>query len=112
MKLDKNKIQTSIGKNPSKAFYKLQILLKDHFPENLKTKFSLQTSSGIFTGDNGQVFTDESEKIIYLGLGDSSKVKIRGVAQLFFSIRRKVEKMGRGRIGNSPSENSHHRPFR
>ncbi|MCG6162195.1 peptidase M17, partial [Leptospira bandrabouensis] len=84
MKLDKNKIQSSIGKNPSKAFYKLQILLKDHFPANLKTKFSLQTSSGIFTGDNGQVFTDETEKIIYLGFGASSKVKVRGDAQKLF----------------------------
>lgn len=92
MKLDKNKIQTSIGKNPSKTFYKLQLLFKDHFPENLKTKYSLQTSSGIFTGDNGQIFTDETEKIIYLGLGDSSKVKTRGIAQHFFSFGEKLRK--------------------
>ncbi|EMN13325.1 leucyl aminopeptidase family protein [Leptospira borgpetersenii] len=92
MKLDKNKIQTSIGKNPSKTFYKLQLLLKDHFPENLKTKYPLQTSSGIFTGDNGQIFTDETEKIIYLGLGDSSKVKTRGIAQHFFQFGEKLRK--------------------
>ncbi|EMG08351.1 hypothetical protein LEP1GSC151_5278 [Leptospira interrogans serovar Grippotyphosa str. LT2186] len=90
MKLDKNKIQISIGKNPSKTFYKLQLLLKDHFPENLKTKFSFQTASGIFTGENGQIFTDEVEKIIYLGLGETSKIKIRGVAQHFFSIWRET----------------------
>ncbi|XDD51308.1 M17 family metallopeptidase [Leptospira sp. WS92.C1] len=92
MKLDKNQIQISIGKNPSKSFYKLQVLLKDHFPENLKTKFPLQTSSGIFTGENGQIFSDESDKIIYLGLGDSTKVKIRGVAQLFFQFGEKLKK--------------------
>ncbi|TGK29082.1 leucyl aminopeptidase [Leptospira gomenensis] len=92
MKLDKNKIQLSIGKNPSKSYYKLQILFKDHFPENLKTKFSLQTAAGIFTGDGGQVFTDESEKIIYLGLGESSKVKIRNVAQQFFTFGEKLKK--------------------
>ncbi|TGM61862.1 leucyl aminopeptidase family protein [Leptospira adleri] len=92
MKLDKNKIQISIGKNTSKSFYKLQVLFKDHFPENLKTKFSLQTSSGIFTGDYGQTFSDEAEKILYLGLGDSSKVKTRSVAQLFFSFGEKLRK--------------------
>lgn len=92
MKLDKNKIQISIGKNPSKTFYKLQLLLKDHFPENLKTKFSFQTASGIFTGENGQIFTDEVEKIIYLGLGETSKIKTRGVAQHFFQFGEKLKK--------------------
>lgn len=92
MKLDKNKIQISIGKNPSKTFYKLQLLLKDYFPENLKTKFSFQTASGIFTGENGQIFTDEVEKIIYLGLGETSKIKTRGVAQHFFQFGEKLKK--------------------
>lgn len=91
MKLDKNKIQISIGKNPSKTFYKLQLLLKDHFPENLKTKFSFQTASGIFTGENGQIFTDEVEKIIYLGLGETSKIKSGESHNIFFNLERNLK---------------------
>ncbi|EPG73194.1 cytosol aminopeptidase family, catalytic domain protein [Leptospira fainei serovar Hurstbridge str. BUT 6] len=92
MKLEKSKIHFAIGKNTSKNIYKIIPVSKDHLPKELEAKFSEQVKSSIFTGEAGQSLVDESDRIIYLGLGDSAKISVRSVAQLFFSFGEKLRK--------------------
>lgn len=92
MKLEKSKIHFSIGKNASKNIYKIVPVAKDHLPKELEAKFSEQIKSSIFTGETGQSLIDESDRIIYLGLGESGKTSVRSVAQLFFSFGEKLRK--------------------
>ncbi|EQA36256.1 cytosol aminopeptidase family, catalytic domain protein [Leptospira inadai serovar Lyme str. 10] len=92
MKLEKSKIHFSIGKNASKNIYKIVPVAKDHLPKELETKFPEQIKSSVFTGETGQSLIDESDRIIYLGLGEAAKASIRSVAQLFFSVGEKLRK--------------------
>ncbi|TGM85461.1 leucyl aminopeptidase [Leptospira licerasiae] len=92
MKIERSKINFSIGKNTSKNIYKVIPVVKDNLPKELESKFSDQIRSGIFSAESGQSFIDESERIIYLGLGNSNKVSIRSVAQIFLGIGEKLRK--------------------
>lgn len=92
MKIERSKINFSIGKNTSKNIYKVIPVVKDNLPKELESKFSDQIRSGIFSAESGQSFIDESERIIYLGLGNSNKVSIRSVAQVFLGIGEKLRK--------------------
>lgn len=92
MKLEKNKLHFSVGKNNSKYFYKVHFIFSEEKDSLPVQPYKDQWEAGIFKGDSNQKLIDESTKTILIGLGKKDKLSIRSLANLFLSLGKKLRK--------------------
>jgi leucyl aminopeptidase len=92
MKIETSPLKFQIGPFKGHSFYKMQFVFQSDLKDTLGDKFSLQISSKVFTADLGQEFKDESEKIIYVGLGEKDKLVFRKFAGIFIKFGERIIK--------------------
>ena len=83
MKIQTSPLKFHIGPHKGNSFYKIKFVFQKELSSLLGDKFSLQINSKVFSADFGQELKDETEKIIYVGLGDKDKIIFRKFAGLF-----------------------------
>jgi leucyl aminopeptidase len=93
MKVEPNNLNYILGDNKSKLHYKLHFIFSDEEKGIHAKKFADQWSAGIFKAEMGQIFTDESSKIILIGLGKSDKFIIRKLAGTFIKLGHRLSKL-------------------
>ncbi|MDF3819689.1 leucyl aminopeptidase [Leptospira sp. 96542] len=92
MKIETSALQIQIGSSKHANHYKLVPLFQEEVKETLGKRFGSQIEAKVFAGDVGQEFKDESEKIIYLGLGEKEKLQFRKFISLFFKFGERILK--------------------
>ena len=86
MKETEPKFKISWGPGTDKNRYRVVMLAKDKYPADFKSAFKDQIDAKIFTGDSGSQLTDETNKTIYIGIGEEDKVEARKLAALFLKL--------------------------
>ncbi|MBM9549204.1 leucyl aminopeptidase [Leptospira sp. 201903074] len=90
MKIEISPLQIQIGAPKSGSYYKLIPIFQEDVKEELGKKFPVQIETKVFSGDLGKEFRDESEKTIYLGLGEKEKLNFRKFISHFFKYGEKI----------------------
>lgn len=86
MKIPSSKLTIYVGKNKAKSHYKVFHLFKDNIPEKISKDLQEQIDAKIFIADAGQMHIDHKEKIIYVGVGEESKLTLRKLAAQYIKI--------------------------
>ncbi|WCL50186.1 leucyl aminopeptidase family protein [Leptospira sp. GIMC2001] len=92
MKIESTPIRYSFGENQSEFVYKTHFVFAEENKNTQAKKFAEQWKAGIFTGEMGQIFTDEASKTILIGLGDPKKLLLRKVAAIFIKLGARLAK--------------------
>ncbi|TGN17340.1 leucyl aminopeptidase [Leptospira idonii] len=92
MKIETSPLSFQIGPLKGDSFYKLILLFQEEVKDELGKKFPTQINAKVFSGDFGQELKDESEKIIYVGLGEKEKLVFRKLAGLFLKFGERILK--------------------
>jgi leucyl aminopeptidase len=92
MKIESTPLKFQIGPIKGHPFYKIQFVFQSELKETLGTKFGLQISSKVFSADFGQELKDETDKTIYIGLGEIDKLIFRKFAGLFLKYGERAVK--------------------
>ena len=92
MKLHISDLQIQSGKQKSGFFYKVYHVSKDSISKEFQSALGEVAKNKIFSGDAGSQYTDHKEKIIYLGLGDLSKLTLRKLASFYIKLGEQIVK--------------------
>jgi leucyl aminopeptidase len=92
MKFIETNSKYSLGKLSSKKHYKLILFFQGEEPKDFQTHFAPHISSKSYTGEAGQIFTDEAHLSLFYCLGPKDKFVFRKAIQTFFSIGEKLSK--------------------
>ncbi|HMV43798.1 MAG TPA: leucyl aminopeptidase [Leptospiraceae bacterium] len=86
MKLPSSKLKMYVGPNKSKSIYKVQHIFKDKVPNSIKKALQFEMDAKMFQADAGQQFINHNDQIIYIGLGEESKLTLRKLASYYFKL--------------------------
>lgn len=93
MKIEGNQLSYSTSDNKSSFHYKVHFVYSGEDKNIQLKKFQEQWKAGIFKADMGQIFTDESNKTILVGLGKADKLLIRKISACFIKLGNKLSKL-------------------
>ncbi|MEM7182305.1 MAG: leucyl aminopeptidase [Spirochaetota bacterium] len=91
MKLEKNKFQYGVGKNPEKNYYKVIHVFKEDLDTHRKNLQEILKTEQ-FAAELGQQYTDPKKNTIYLGLGNKEKFVIRKIGKIYIKLGEQVAK--------------------
>ncbi|WP_411823889.1 leucyl aminopeptidase [Leptospira sp. 'Mane'] len=92
MKIETSPLNFQVGNLKGNTHYKIELIFQEEVKDKLGKKFPKQLTAKIFSGDFGQELKDESEQVLYIGLGEKEKLVFRKLAGLFIKYGERVLK--------------------